>query len=898
MTGFPIKLDNEVFSNGSIFDNQIIEEDINPYSVFDILSTSKLINFDSNRYKSGIGSLYPTEKELLKQYLFNYIPELDIIASSFYLPKHGWGRILPTDYLSMSVFHRPTRHTLCKDKYVDIDIVNCHYSIINQLMLEHNYTNKTINLYCSDPKGFREQVVKYYGCSKDASKQLFIRIIYGGTIDQWKKDFNICNIQPFKLIVDIEIELQPFRKLIFNENPQIVLDVKKCNPTKFSNKTDLQIINSVVAYWCQSVERYIQEQAILFIVKEFNVELKTVIPCQDGFMIQKKDYKINMIEAINQSIKTTTGLNIIFVDKPFDESYFVKKSSDKFNPIVLTDIQDADFAETFASVCYDNKPIITTGNDHLETYYYNGIYWNISPLHNADLFKSNFNNLSDWYKTKINKKIKILNNYLINNSQFSKANIKSAIKTKKDTDKTNKDINKAIDKINNLSKKQNGELTTSQLEEITSLQSKVKRCITIIDDAEDDAEDDTTKIEMYESICESVDLLSRSNYKSLGSNRRREDVIKVFKKNQYVANIEWNRNKKLFVFEDKVYNCDTCLFQETTEMTDYINQSSGWNYNIKNLNSLELEEAKTEVIGFIKTICLDIDYDFLMKYLSSFLEGENKHQIAMFFLGKGRNGKGTLCDLLRSVLKNYWGELDMGYYTNHSKDVDRPNQNLYNCRNANVLNTSEINDTNSFGSSVKFISSIFKGLSGQDPIYAREVGSKNTSSFIAGKPLISSQVMPSFSKMDIAIRERVVIMNFPYTFTSDISKINENPDLYKLKNVELKEKFGRPLYKRAFMDLLLEYYPRYKTDFIKTDSIKGYTQSYFNGESIKSYIDTYYTKMESSSVLLEDLKRDYNSFSGKHISIKLLREELNDLDYITTDKRLSMYKRNDEVEQD
>jgi hypothetical protein len=70
-----------------------------------------------------VGALYPTEKELLQNYIYNYVPELNIIYSQFYQPRHKWGRIMPVDYLSMSVFHRPTRHTLCKDNYVDVDIV-------------------------------------------------------------------------------------------------------------------------------------------------------------------------------------------------------------------------------------------------------------------------------------------------------------------------------------------------------------------------------------------------------------------------------------------------------------------------------------------------------------------------------------------------------------------------------------------------------------------------------------------------------------------------------------------------------------------------------------------------------------------------------------------------------
>jgi hypothetical protein len=69
-----------------------------------------------------------------------------------------------------------------------------------------------------------------------------------------------------------------------------------------------------------------------------------------------------------------------------------------------------------------------------------------------------------------------------------------------------------------------------------------------------------------------------------------------------------------------------------------------------------------------------------MKLLSSFYGGiKTKEQ----FLGLGL--KRQTRQLLRENLGNYWGELSMDYYTCYTKDKDRPNQNLYNCRNATLI---------------------------------------------------------------------------------------------------------------------------------------------------------------------------------------------------------------------
>ena len=51
-----------------------------------------------------------------------------------------------------------------------------------------------------------------------------------------------------------------------------------------------------------------------------------------------------------------------------------------------------------------------------------------------------------------------------------------------------------------------------------------------------------------------------------------------------------------------------------------------------------------------------------------------------FCKGEGRNGKGTLIKPFKNALGNYWGDLNMNYYTTYDKGVDNPNQNLYNSR--------------------------------------------------------------------------------------------------------------------------------------------------------------------------------------------------------------------------
>jgi phage/plasmid-associated DNA primase len=267
--------------------------------------------------------------------------------------------------------------------------------------------------------------------------------------------------------------------------------------------------------------------------------------------------------------------------------------------------------------------------------------------------------------------------------------------------------------------------------------------------------------------------------------------------------------------------------------------------------------------------------------MSSFLKQENKEEKGYFWLGKGRNGKGTSTDGLRNVLGNYWGELSIDYYTNHSQGLDRPNQNLYNCRNARVLNSSEVNETDAFNRPVTFLSANFKGITGQDVMTPRELGTKNVANFIAGKTLIQLNKMPSFPIIDEALRQRIVIHEFPNTFTDDLDLIKSDPSKYKMKDIGLKEKLHTEVFRIAFTNLLFEYYRLYKVEYVIPQSVKDFTQSYFAEQSIKSFIQKYYEPSFAlkTSIALETIKQEYMTLTDKKVSVKKIKDELDEAGY-------------------
>lgn len=376
----------------------------------------------------------------------------------------------------------------------------------------------------------------------------------------------------------------------------------------------------------------------------------------------------------------------------------------------------------------------------------------------------------------------------------------------------------------------------------------------------------------------------------------RNNVVKIIIDENHINEdkIKWNANNNLFAFENKIYDLSLGQFIEP-KPEQYINITCGYEY-IEG----EFETEKKDINKFFDSIISkessNDEKPYLLKVLSSFLRQQNKEEQAYFFTGKGRNGKGTVSSLTNNALGNYWGELNIEYYTAYNKQNNSHNQTLYNCRNARVINTSEISDTNENGSAVKFISSNFKSISGGDTMTARKCGSEETATFKAGKVLIQTNVLPEFSKMDISLKERIIVFNFPYTFTDDSKLIKSNPNMYKAKDKSLKDKFNTETYKIAFIQMLFEYYKEYlKTGLATPKTVKDNCTNYFDSSNgiKKWFFENFkyqYEGMTQEQIknqpkqkyLLKDLIEMYKNDDGVNdkISVKIFKTKLEEIDGI------------------
>ena len=104
------------------------------------------------------------------------------------------------------------------------------------------------------------------------------------------------------------------------------------------------------------------------------------------------------------------------------------------------------------------------------------------------------------------------------------------------------------------------------------------------------------------------------------------------------------------------------------------------------------------------------------------------------------------------------------------------------------MNTSEVVTASNSNEGQKFITSKLKMLSGGDTITCRRGYSMQQLQFKAGKLWIQTNIMPTFTDKNTdntSLKERIEIIEFPYSFVDDEYMIETNPDKYKKRNNEV-----------------------------------------------------------------------------------------------------------------
>jgi len=283
----------------SILDGIVCMEEIDP-SVLDKLIKSSLLiqNDDWN------------EKLQLKAYkkLISYD---GVVKVQYFKNKHKIGRVNPK--LGLITLRRAIKQTLTKERYIDIDIVNCHPILLQELckgldipcLLRYNRERTDIvNQICDD-----------YGFNKDTAKSLIISIIYGGSYETFFKKHSkkVIDTSITNFITEFEKEIKRITELFVSLNPDIVKKVEK------SKKYNID--GSVLSFIVQEYENQILETIYTYCCDKKVIVNNDCVLSYDGIMIKKDRYYSSLLDELQTEIFNRNGFQVKLLNKEMEDDY-------------------------------------------------------------------------------------------------------------------------------------------------------------------------------------------------------------------------------------------------------------------------------------------------------------------------------------------------------------------------------------------------------------------------------------------------------------------------------------------------------------------------------------------------------------------------------------------------
>jgi hypothetical protein len=184
-------------------------------------------------------SYFSSEKQQLTKYLSLIKHGYAVVHYEKYSGS-VWGRCNPNNMNSLFGLRREIRHSIAHKYYTDVDIDNCHPTMLYQLCLKHNIPCEYLEKYVLNRSEYLDKVKSYYDVDYDDAKLLFIILLYCGGFKKWAKEVK-TDKPALEFIENFTNEFRIIAEVISNKNPLIKQDVIARKAKQ--NKTDYNLLN-------------------------------------------------------------------------------------------------------------------------------------------------------------------------------------------------------------------------------------------------------------------------------------------------------------------------------------------------------------------------------------------------------------------------------------------------------------------------------------------------------------------------------------------------------------------------------------------------------------------------------------------------------------------------------
>ena len=330
---------------------------------------------------------------------------------------------------------------------------------------------------------------------------------------------------------------------------------------------------------------------------------------------------------------------------------------------------------------------------------------------------------------------------------------------------------------------------------------------------------------------------------------------------------EMDKNPYLIGFDNGVFDLQTMTFRKAT-VEDKVSMTVGYDYTPLDPHKFNyFDDLISGYFGEPETAW------WFKKHLGSLLLGKNKEESAYFWVGVGRNGKGTIDGLLERCLGSYYTVVNYEYYTCAKKSSNSADPEVMNLKDKRIAMSQETEGNHTF------LTSKFKKSSGNDTLSGRGLYREIESFDPTHKGIIQTNHLPAFTDTDDGLGDRIRVIRFIMRFMTQ-----DNPDFelgnpnHKLIDINLKERLEKDY--MHFMHCLIEWYKAYLEEGILTlpEEIREATESYrADIDTVKSFVRKILVKTDDTAdkITVTELLEYHNLFApDRQLKNKLFKKEL------------------------
>ena len=322
----------------SIFDGKTFTERFN-MPVFDKMVTCAQLRENPLEYKrwtKGQKKDNIDNERIQFQKLKDRIQDGQLNVS--YRPSsHHWGRYCAKGGITLGLIRGVLRNSIARENYYDIDMKNCHPTILCQLCKHHGIPCPLLERYVTNREPWLQRLMTTHAISRGDAKELIIALTNGKKYGKWMKGNYVVKKgmkgyngskriwENWHYIDERSGDKDPQTMQYAQEMKDITKKIKDKNQEFYTAVTASKSHNkngTFMAIYLQEWERRLLEITFLYLKNRGVIgEHNDCVLCYDGIMILKSKVPDpnTLCKELQMHMLASTGFNIIFEEKPMND---------------------------------------------------------------------------------------------------------------------------------------------------------------------------------------------------------------------------------------------------------------------------------------------------------------------------------------------------------------------------------------------------------------------------------------------------------------------------------------------------------------------------------------------------------------------------------------------------